>query len=81
VKRSGLTYFNYQLLQNLELKMLFLILFQAVFAPAGTPQDVVNTLSNQCINAFKDADVIEKLKQAGGLAQQQLWILLVFAQE
>ena len=39
--------------------------FQAVFAPAGTPTEVVNFLSNQCLTALKDQDVVEKLKQAG----------------
>ena len=39
--------------------------FQAVFAPAGTPPDIVAYLSKQCVTALKDPEVIEKLKQAG----------------
>jgi tripartite-type tricarboxylate transporter receptor subunit TctC len=39
--------------------------FQAIFAPAGTPPEIVNFLSNQCLNALKEADVVDKLKQAG----------------
>lgn len=39
--------------------------FQAIFAPAGTPPEIVSFLSNQCINALKEPEVIEKLKQAG----------------
>jgi tripartite-type tricarboxylate transporter receptor subunit TctC len=39
--------------------------FQAVFAPAGTPPDIVSYLSKQCVTALKEPEVIEKLKQAG----------------
>ena len=39
--------------------------FQAVFAPAGTPPEIVSYLSKQCVTALKEPEVIEKLKQAG----------------
>jgi tripartite-type tricarboxylate transporter receptor subunit TctC len=39
--------------------------FQALFAPAGTPAEIISYLSQQCVNALKEPDVVEKLKQAG----------------
>ncbi len=39
--------------------------FQAIFAPAGTPPEIVAYLSKQCVTVLKDPEVIEKLKQAG----------------
>jgi tripartite-type tricarboxylate transporter receptor subunit TctC len=39
--------------------------FQAIFAPAGTSPEIIAFLSNQCVQALKEPDVIEKLKQAG----------------
>jgi tripartite-type tricarboxylate transporter receptor subunit TctC len=39
--------------------------FQAIFAPSGTPPEIVTFLSNQCLQALKEPEVIEKLKQAG----------------
>jgi tripartite-type tricarboxylate transporter receptor subunit TctC len=39
--------------------------FQAIFAPAGTPPEIISFLSNQCVQALKESEVIEKLKQAG----------------
>ena len=39
--------------------------FQALFAPAGTPAEIISYLSQQCVNVLKEPDVVEKLKQAG----------------
>ena len=39
--------------------------FQALFAPAGTSPEIISFLSQQCVNALKEPDVVEKLKQAG----------------
>jgi len=39
--------------------------FQAIFAPAGTPPEIISYLSSQCVQALKEPEVIEKLKQAG----------------
>lgn len=39
--------------------------FQTIFAPAGTPPEAVNYLSQQCLTALKRPEVIDSLKQAG----------------
>ncbi len=39
--------------------------FQTIFAPAGTPPEAINYLSQQCLTALKRPEVIDSLKQAG----------------
>jgi tripartite-type tricarboxylate transporter receptor subunit TctC len=39
--------------------------FQTIFAPAGTPPEALNYLTQQCLTALKRPEVIESLKQAG----------------
>jgi tripartite-type tricarboxylate transporter receptor subunit TctC len=39
--------------------------FQALFAPAGTPQDVVDRLSKEVITILKRPDVVDVLRQTG----------------
>lgn len=39
--------------------------FQAIFVNAGTPPDIVNYLSKQCVNTLKQPEVVESLRLAG----------------
>jgi tripartite-type tricarboxylate transporter receptor subunit TctC len=39
--------------------------FQTIFAPVGTPPEIVSYLSQQCLSALKRPEVVESLKQAG----------------
>lgn len=39
--------------------------FQAIFMPAGTPNEIVQEFSKHCVAVLKQPEVIESLKQAG----------------
>jgi tripartite-type tricarboxylate transporter receptor subunit TctC len=41
------------------------VTFQAVFVAAGTPQDIVSQLSNECTAVLKQPEMIDKLKKIG----------------
>ena len=56
---------NLPTLADLGIKDAVSSTFQAIFVNAGTPPEIVNYLSKQCIATIKQPEVVESLKQAG----------------
>jgi tripartite-type tricarboxylate transporter receptor subunit TctC len=56
---------NLPTLADLGIKDAVSSTFQAIFVNAGTPPEIVNYLSKQCVATIKQPEVVESLKQAG----------------